>query len=60
MIISRKEFHQRYTDDDFKVIKEKEELMSVDRLFKEIHADAPFRNHEYMFDEKTNLKELEV
>ncbi len=60
IIISRKEFHKRFDFNGFDVIKEKKELMSVERLFKEIKADAPFRNHNYMFNKKINLKKLEI
>ena len=32
-----------------------EGLMCVKRLFKEIQADAPFRNHTYMFEKDADF-----
>lgn len=56
MIISRKEFYERENFRMFQITEEKEELMSVDMLYKEAVADAPFRNHEFLFDKKTDFK----
>lgn len=60
MIISRSEFHQRMGLREFDTIEEKDELMSVERLYKEIVADAPFRNHNFMFDQSKDWKDLEL
>lgn len=60
MIISREEFHQRMGLREFDTIEERDELMSVDRLYKEIVADAPFRNHTFMFDETKDWRDLEL
>lgn len=60
MIISRREFYRRNSLFEFTLIKEVDELMSVEKLFTEIQADAPFRNHNYMFDEKLDLSKLEL
>lgn len=60
MIISRAEFHQRMGLREFETIEERDELMSVDRLYKEIVADAPFRNHTFMFDETKDWRDLEL
>ncbi len=60
MIISRTEFHRRYGICGFDTKEEKEELMSVNRLYRELIEDAPFRNHNFMFDEKTDWKNLEL
>ncbi len=60
MIISRAEFHRRMSVfQKMQIIEEKDELMSVERLFKEIQADAPFRNHNYMFKGE-DLSKLEL
>lgn len=59
MIISREEFHSRYGMNGFKIIEEKEEVMSVDLLFEELEKDAPFRNHEFMFGVK-DFNNLEI
>ena len=50
MIISREEFNQRWPFREFKTIREKEMLLPIEPLMKEIKADAKFRNHEYLFD----------
>lgn len=60
MIIGRAEFHQRMGLREFDTIEKKDELMSVDRLYKEIVADAPFRNHNFMFDKKKDWRNLEL
>ena len=60
MIISRAEFHQRMGLREFDTIEEKDELMSIERLYKEIVADAPFRNHTFMFDESKDWRDLEL
>ena len=59
MIISRAEFHKRSMG-GFNIIEEKDEMMSVERLMKELLADSPFRNHEYMFKKGMDLKKLEL
>lgn len=50
MIISRKEFHHRNIGGRFDEIRT--EIIDVDvaELVEELKADAPFRNHVYMFD----------
>jgi hypothetical protein len=58
MIISRREFYRRCTLLDFQQISESDEMMSVEMLFKELQMDAPFRNHDYMFDDKIGLSSL--
>lgn len=61
MIISRKEFHKRMgTFSKSTIIEEKDEIMSVEKLYKEIVADAPFRNHNYMFNKDIDWKKLEL
>jgi len=60
MIIGRAEFHQRMGLREFDTIEERDELMSVERLYKELVADAPFRNHTFMFDEKKDWRDLEL
>lgn len=56
MLISREEFYRRENFRLFQITEEKEELMSVDMLYKEAVADAPFRNHEFLFNKKTDFK----
>lgn len=56
MLISREEFYRRDNFRLFQITEEKEELMSVDMLYKEAVADAPFRNHEFLFNKKTDFK----
>jgi hypothetical protein len=60
MIISRAEFHQREGLREFDIIEERDELMSIERLYKEIVADVPFRNHNFMFDESQDWRDLEL
>ena len=57
MIISRDEFDVRWTDRSFEIVTEVHKLMRVDKLYKEIEADAKYRNHEYLFD-GSNLADL--
>ena len=58
MILTRKEFHRRWDFRTFITIR-KEELVDfpIEPLFKEIQADVPFRNHEYLFD-NSNLSRV--
>jgi len=58
MIISRREFYRRCTLMEFHLIREAEEMMSVEQLFHELQMDVPFRNHLYMFDEQIDLSKL--
>lgn len=51
MILTRKEFHRRWDFRNFDVvIREKLVDFPIEPLFREIKSDAPFRNHEYLFD----------
>ena len=50
MILSRKEFNLRWSFRRFKVIEEKVMCLPVSMLMCEIKEDAPFRNHQYLFD----------
>ena len=59
MIISRKEFHlRRNIFTPMNVEKTIEETMSVKKLFKEIKADAFYRNHSYMFQKDVEFKNM--
>lgn len=58
MLVSRREFHRRSNISVFTPIHEADEMMSVEQLFKELQMDAPFRNHNYMFDDKIDLSKL--
>lgn len=58
MIISRREFYRRCSMCPFKVIREADEVMSVERLFAELQMDAPFRNHAYFFDKAVDFDHL--
>lgn len=60
MIISRREFHRRLGLHPLKVIVNREEIMSVEKLYKEIVADAPFRNHSFMFDKKVDFDKYPI
>lgn len=60
MLISRKELSTRFTSRAFNTFEEMEELVSVEKLFKEAQAEAPFRNHDYMFDKKVPFKKLKL
>lgn len=50
MILSRKEFHNRWTFRNFDTIYEENTEYPVEPLLKEIKADAHIRNHNYLFD----------
>ncbi len=50
MILPRKEFHRRWTFRGLDVVSEEHIEFPVEPLLKEIKADAPFRNHDYLFD----------
>ena len=50
ILISRKEFHRRMDLDYFKAEREETVEYYVAPLWDEIKADAPFRNHEYLFN----------
>ena len=50
MILSRKEFHLRWTFRNFKTVEEKLVLFPIKPLLKEIRKDAKFRNHSYLFN----------
>lgn len=50
MILPRKEFHNRWTFRNFDTVSEDNVDYPVEPLLKEIKADAPFRNHDYLFD----------
>lgn len=58
MIIDRKEFHRRYHG-----FKEKEILdrhFEVDVLYEEIIKDAPYRNHNFMFENNVDFSTLPI
>jgi len=59
MILSRKEFHRRFMG-GFKAVKVQEEFFSVERLYKELQADAHFRNHDYMFEKDVDFSKIEI
>jgi len=50
MILTRKEFHSRWSFRNFDVIHAEEKDFPIEPLIKEIKADASHRNHEYLFD----------
>jgi len=50
MILTRKEFHNRWTFRNFNVIHAEEKDIPIEPLIKEIKADASHRNHEYLFN----------
>ena len=50
MILSRKEFHLRWTFRTFDMDSKCITHFPIFPLLKEIKADAPFRNHNYLFD----------
>lgn len=59
MIISRKEFHQRLNVfSPMRIEKRQRGLMKVKDLYKEIQADAPFRNHNYIFEKDVDFRKL--
>lgn len=58
-LISREEFHRRYAW--FKKVQVLTGSMDTDILFDEIVADAPFRNHTYMFSSNhEDFKNMEL
>ena len=59
MIINRKEFHlKKNIFTPMNIEKTIEEVMCVKMLFKEIKADAFYRNHNYMFKKDADFKNM--
>lgn len=55
-LITRKEFHRRYFP-AFETLRERKgKLISVAKLLKECTMDAPFRNHNYMFNTNPGMR----
>lgn len=59
MIISREEFHQRNGGMGFDIQREEDTEMFISQLYEEARRDAPFRNHNFMFD-GTDIENLDL